>query len=221
MKTSIWDILSFLLIIGIVLFAAVVALIFINPNSPINPFPPQGGGIASLFIPSPTPTQRRLPPTWTPTSRPTDQPTATRRPTSTSQPTFTAFVLPSPTLIAKTVLPTNTRAPLEGKCKVVSQTPSDGTSIAPGSIFTSRWVLQNTSDTPWRSDGIDVRFRSGESMHTGKSVIDLPATVGVGDTFEVTIQMMAPETKGYHITYWAFMEGSTPRCSFYIEIFTE
>ncbi len=226
MKTSIWDILTFLLIVGIVLIALAALLLFINPNLPFNPFPPQGGGLSSLFIPSPTATVRRLPPTWTPTPRPTEAATPTRKPTSTAAPTstpfvITPFVLPSPTQPPKSLLPTNERLPLEGKCKVVSQDPADGTSFKPGTVFTTRWVLQNTSDTNWPSDGIDVRFKSGESMHTGKSIIDLPRTVVPGDTFEVTVTMQAPKTAGYHITYWAFMEGLNPRCTFYVEIFTD
>lgn len=226
MKTSFWDILTTVLVFGIVIIALGVLLLFINPSMPFNPFPPQGGGLASLFIPTSTPTPRRLPPTWTPTSRPPELATATRKPTSTAMPTstpfvITPFVLPSPTLPPKSIIPTNSRLPLEGKCKIVSQSPEDGTSFRPDTTFTTRWILQNTSDTNWPSDGIDVKYKSGESMHTGKSAIDLPRTIVPGDTFEVTVTMISPKTTGFHITYWVLMEGLNPRCTFYVEIFTD
>jgi hypothetical protein len=222
MKISIWDVLTTLVVIGIVITLGMVLLLFINPALPFNPFPPAGGGLAGLFIPSATPTPRRLPPTWTPTARPTEAPSPTRRPTSTPIPSITPFVLPSPTMAAKTVYPTNERLPLEGKCKVVNQSPSDGTAFKPGDIFTTAWSIQNTSDTNWGTDGIDVRFRGGDAIHTsGKNVIDLPKTVIPGDIYDITIQMKAPDRPGYHITYWALMEGNTPRCTFYVEIFVE
>jgi hypothetical protein len=174
-----------------------------------------------LFIPTTTPTPRRLPPTWTPTSRPTDAATPTKKPTSTAMPTYTPFVLPSPTTMKQTLLPTNSRLPMEGKCKVVSQEPADGTSFKGGTTFTTKWTLMNTSETNWGTDGIDVRFKAGEAMHTGKDVIDLPRTIVPGNTFDVTITMVAPEKSGYHITYWILAEGTTTRCTFYVEIFTE
>ncbi len=222
MKISIWDVLTTLVVIAIVIIVGMVGLLFLNPALPFNPFPPSGGGIAGLFISSPTPTPRRLPPTWTATARPTEAATPTRRPTSTPIPSITAFVLPSPTMAEKTVYPTNERLPLEGKCKVINQSPSDGTVYKAGDIFITDWTLQNSSETNWGTDGIDVRYRGGEAMHTsGANIIDLPKTIIPGASYDITIQMKAPERPGYHITYWALMEGTTPRCTFYVEIFTE
>ena len=222
MKISFWDVMTTLVVIAMIVFALLILLLFINPALPFNPFPPSGGGLASLFIPTSTPTPRRLPPTWTPTARPTEAPSPTRRPTSTSVPSITPFVLPSPTMAAKTVYPTNERLPLEGKCKVVSQIPKDGTVFKAGEIFTTDWTLQNTSETNWGTDGIDVRYRGGEALHTsGKNIIDLPKTIIPGGMYDITIQMKAPDKPGYHVTYWALMEGTTPRCTFYVEIFVE
>lgn len=221
MKMSLWDIMTFLLVIGIVVVAALILLLFMNPNMPFNPFPPEGGGLASLFIPSSTPTPRRLPPTWTPTARPPEAATPTRRPTSTLLPTFTPFVLPTLTPAPKTVYPTNSRPPLAGKCKVVRQDPADGTSIAPGASFTTLWVLQNTSDTDWTEGNIDVKFGGGTPMHTSRNLIDFPRTVRDLESFDLTISMIAPDEPGYYITYWMLAEGSLSRCTFYIEIFVD
>jgi hypothetical protein len=73
--------------------------IFINPQMPLNPFPPPREGEGA----SPTPTRTpegaaTFPPTWTPTHTatptdtpvPTDTPTVTSTPTDTPTPTFTA-----------------------------------------------------------------------------------------------------------------------------------
>lgn len=221
MKTSIWDILTLLLIIGMVGMVIVFLVIFINPNMPFNPFPPDGSGITSLFVPTFTPTPRRLPPTWTPTPFPTEESTPTRRPTSTPLATFTPFVLPTLTPIPKTIYPTNERPPLAGKCKVINQSPADGSSVAPGASFTTLWTLQNTSDRDWTKDNIDVRFGGGIPMHTSKNLIDFPANVVSGSNFDLTISMVAPKDPGYYLTYWTLTEGSLVRCTFYVEIFVD
>lgn len=221
MKMSVWDILTFLLVIGIIVVAGFAFLLFINPDFAFNPFPPEGGGLSALFIPSSTPTPRRLPPTWTPTARPTEANTPTRRPTSTLLPTFTPFVLPTLTPAPKTVYPTNERPSLVGKCKVVNQTPADGSSVAPGAAFTTLWTLQNTSDRDWTTDSLDLRYRGGTPMHTSKDLIDFPTNVRDGGTFDLTISMVAPKEPGYYLTYWALMEGSLARCTFYVEIFVD
>jgi hypothetical protein len=222
MKASFWDIFTALVILAILVAIGYFALVFTYPSLPFNPFPPNLIDVPTLVIPSATPTVRKLPPTWTPTAQEQVGETPAYHATSTLIPTITPFVLPTFTMQAKTVYPTNSRLPLEGKCKVLNQTPADGTTFAADEIFTAAWTLQNTSDTNWGTDGIDVRFKAGEAMHTsGEDVIDLPQTVVPGGRYDITIQMKAPSTTGYHITYWSLMEGDTPRCTFYVEIFVK
>ncbi|WP_172634594.1 NBR1-Ig-like domain-containing protein [Anaerolinea thermophila] len=220
MKNSIWDILTMILLLGIVIVAVGVLMLFQNPYLVFNPFPPPPP-VPTIFVPSFTPTPKSLPPTWTPTAFPTLISEATKRPTSTPLPTNTPFVLPSPTPILKTVYPTNARLPLEGKCKVLAQSPEDGKTIKAGETFRVSWTLQNTSTEPWRSDSIDVRFKGGVPMHTSKDVIDLPKSVEPNGTIDITITMTAPEKAGYQITYWTLSAGSTVKCTFYVEIFVE
>lgn len=89
MKPSIWDILAIVLIAATLTIFFVVLVIFINPDSSVNPYPlptlPP-----TVVIPSPTATLISLPPTWTPA--PVIQPT--RAATSTPVPTETPFVIP-------------------------------------------------------------------------------------------------------------------------------
>lgn len=68
MKLSFWDALSILFITATILLIAVVAIIFFDPESPINPFP-YPTMPATISVPSLTPTKVFLPPTWTPTPK--------------------------------------------------------------------------------------------------------------------------------------------------------
>lgn len=89
MKLSIWDILTIVVVAITAILLLVMLVIFINPNSSINPFP-QPTLPALVVLPSPTATLYMLPATWTPT--PLVE--ATRMPSSTPIPTMTPLVLP-------------------------------------------------------------------------------------------------------------------------------
>jgi hypothetical protein len=97
------------MILTLLVFACYVA-IFLNPYSPINPFPPvawvppsspaEGQSATATVVPTFTP-PLTFPPTWTPTLTLVPTATGTRRPTSTAVP-------PTPTW---TPIPTATRPP--------------------------------------------------------------------------------------------------------------
>jgi hypothetical protein len=91
--------------------------IFINPQMPLNPFPPpRGVGVAS---PTPTRTPEAgatFPPTWTPTH--TSTPTDTPLPTDTPTVTPTATSTPTPTFT-----PTATRPPAPPPTATSTNTP--------------------------------------------------------------------------------------------------
>lgn len=74
------------------------ALIFVNPNSSLNPLPP-GGRIPPSLTPSPAPAT--LPPTWTASPTLELTPTRTLAPTWTPLPTNTPFSLVPPTRTPK------------------------------------------------------------------------------------------------------------------------
>ncbi len=118
MKFSIWDILSVVMLFATVIVVMVVAQIFLDPRSGINPFPPPTMP-APLVLPTQTHTPispLRLPPTWTPTVvkatlETAASPTALKA-TITPLPTSTGFVVPTWTpTITPTVTPTITRTP--------------------------------------------------------------------------------------------------------------
>jgi len=224
MKSSlIWNVLSVIFILGICFIAGVVGMIFADPNTPLNPFPPETP-VPVLVLPSSTPTiaVQVLPPTWTstPASPQEIQPSSTARPTVTAVPSRTPFILPSPTKVPTNPFPTNARAPLAGRCKVTSQSPSDGTTYAKGTEFTTAWTIQNTSDATWDKENVDVKFQSGDAMHKSGNTLDLPQSVLPNESVKITITMTTPDTAGYHIATWNFSAGSKVLCTFYVEIFT-
>jgi hypothetical protein len=91
-----FDIASMLLLVAVVITVATIFLIFRNPYSPLNPYPPSTA-IPTIFIPSATPSPTdpvRLPGTWTPTITPT--PTDTLTPTMTFTPLPTETGTPAP-----------------------------------------------------------------------------------------------------------------------------
>lgn len=221
-SSSIWNVLSILMILGFCLVAGVVGIIFTDPNSALNLFPPETP-VPVLVLPSSTPSVPVLSPTWTltPATQVEVVASATPRATSTPVPSRTPFILPSPTKAPINAFPTNARVPLAGRCKVTAQSPSDGTSFQKGAEFTTSWTIENTSDAAWDKENVDVRYQSGDAMQKGSSSADLPQTVAPGASVTITITMLAPQTSGYHITYWNFSSGSQVLCTFYVEIFIE
>jgi len=83
------NVLSGILVTGTLVVGLIFAIIFINPQTPINPLPPTTLPVLVLtWTPSPTP-RPVLPPTWTATIQPTAEPTETPQPTDTPLPTDT------------------------------------------------------------------------------------------------------------------------------------
>jgi hypothetical protein len=72
----VWNILTALVLFGIMVFMALGAYLFNNPRSALNPFPPPELP-ALLVLPSLTPTPKVLPPTWTVTPSVTNTATIT------------------------------------------------------------------------------------------------------------------------------------------------
>jgi len=104
---QLWDILSVLILILTVCLVVYFALIFINPASSLNLFPP-GQGFLSNPTPTLTPTLLQLEATWTASPTLALTPSDTPRPTFTPEPTFTPFSLIPPTKTSRPPTPTRT-----------------------------------------------------------------------------------------------------------------
>lgn len=121
MRVSIWDVLTILLLLGLLGLVLVFGSIFMDPNSGLNPFPP-ATEIPSVFVPTLTLTLRSLPSIGTPTIETSATP-LTLQPSSTFGPTQTGFVLPTFTLTpTSTNTPTNT--PTRTSTPTVTRTPT-------------------------------------------------------------------------------------------------
>lgn len=88
----IWNILTVLVLLSAVCLGSVFLMIFINPSSSLNPFPPPTMPVLAPTDTA-TPTLRAiLPPTWTPTA------TIAATATPTPEPTYTLTpIIPQPT----------------------------------------------------------------------------------------------------------------------------
>ena len=89
------NVLSGIFVSGTVVVVLLFALIFINPQSGLNPLPPPT--IPALVLTNtPTPTPKGiLPATWTPTTAPTITPTETQIPSDTPEPTPEDTAIPT------------------------------------------------------------------------------------------------------------------------------
>lgn len=110
-RTKIWNILTIVVLIGVLCTGGYFLSILINPASALNPFPPQALPTALEFF-TPTATIPLQPATWTPS--PTIPPTVTRTgaPTWTPIPSNTPFFLSTGTSRwTPTRTPTASRTP--------------------------------------------------------------------------------------------------------------
>ncbi|MCL4530654.1 MAG: hypothetical protein M1282_14740 [Chloroflexi bacterium] len=113
---SLWDMLSILVLIITLCIGGYFALIFVNPTSPLNPFPPPP---TPFLFPTATITPIQPEATWTATIAITT-PTATLAPLITLEPSITPVLLVPPT---KTPQPTSTpKAPFSSSYKNIAST---------------------------------------------------------------------------------------------------
>ena len=112
-----WDLLSILAVLMTFCVGGYFLMVFVNPTTPLNPFPP----VPTLYqFPTATITAIQLQPTWTASPLPPVTATDTARPTFTAFPTSTLFSLIPPT---QTPLATSTpKAPFSATVTYISST---------------------------------------------------------------------------------------------------
>ncbi len=138
----------------------------------------------------------------------------------TNTPTFTpTTVFPSPTATIF-ISQINTAVPAVTQPISYSSTTScdiaafisditipDGTELDPGESFTKTWSLQNSGSCTWTTD-YTIYFFSGDQMDGISSQAISSAAVVSGDTVEISIDMIAPDTVGHYTGYWALKNAS-------------
>ncbi len=194
-SSLVWNILTVLVLMAVVCVGLGFGMIFLDPYSAINPFPPPTLP-PTLAFPTVTPTPLGvLPPTWTPL--PTEEPTATNtpRPTSTPFPTETPFSLFTPTETAA-VSPT---APLG--------MPYD---LAPGSpVAISSVAFPPEAGCNWMGVAGQVLDLSGAPISTG-IVIQLSGVYGGTFVEKTSLTGIAPQ---YGLAGYEFYLGDKPIAS--------
>lgn len=217
MKPSIWDILTGVVLLGIVVMVAVFGFLLLQPGpfSPVSPSTTpvspdqmtQATLIPTLFVPTFTATN-------TATNTPVASPTPTRKFT-------TSTPIPTPTHV---ILPTFTKSPRPntggggsggyGTCLVTQQTPMDGSYELAGQSFDVSWTLKNTSNKTWRSDSVDVKNTAGVGPG---GALDLTYDVSPQASFQLSTRLTAPTAAGTYRSNWGLYEGTTPVCTFFVE----
>jgi hypothetical protein len=111
----------------------------------------------------------------------------------------------SPTLtplasIASPTLPANTTKSKCASASLVSETIPDGTIFKPGEQFTKTWEIQNTSTCSWDTN-YKIVFWDGDVLG-GAYVYNLPQAVDPGQTFPISLLMIAPAAEATYTSKW-------------------
>ena len=155
MRILILNILSGIFVFLTLLFFIFFMIVFINPQSSLNPMP-QATLPEVLVLPTKTATYKQLPPTWTTSPEdfsggPTQSPDSENslQPSSTSLPTSTSFYLSTRTNTPTfTSTPTETGTPTSTPTKtpVPANTKANtATKVPPTATFTEKPLIRDTN----------------------------------------------------------------------------
>lgn len=126
---------------------------------------------------------------------------ATATPTVTgTPPTATPSKTPAP--ITQTVPPSSC-----DKAQFVADVNfPDGSVLQPGAQFTKTWRLKNVGSCKWTTS-YQLVFFSGEKMSAASSAA-FTKEVAIGETVDISINMVAPTSSGSYRGYWMFKNAS-------------
>ena len=94
----------------------------------------------------------------------------------------------------------------------------DGTNFTPGEAFTKVWRLRNGGTTTWTTD-YALAFIGGAQMG-GPNAVPLANSVPPGETVDISVNLVAPETTGNYRGYWEMRNaaGELFATAVYVEI---
>jgi hypothetical protein len=102
------------------------------------------------------------------------------------------------------VSPNSTATPITGGVDLAEfstdVTIPDGTDFDPGAGFTKVWQLRNTGTNTWTPQ-YSLAFLTGEQMSALGEVL-LSGNVPPGETVEVSVDLVAPQTVGTYTGFW-------------------
>ena len=109
--------------------------------------------------------------------------------------------------------------PPSSACALVSQNPADDTVFTPNFSFQASWTVQNTGQAVWESANFNVRFlgSNGVPIHLGSDLYNLASNVDLGQTYTVTVPMIAPAEPGKYSELWGIFGGDNISvCQFWL-----
>lgn len=86
-------------------------------------------------------------------------------------------------------------------CKVVGV--NEIPDLLPREQFDAIWTVQNISNITWDEDLIGYHFLAGEELYKYESYYPIDVHPKDGDTFDIAVDMIAPEQPGWHFTKWS------------------
>ena len=93
----------------------------------------------------------------------------------------------------------------------------DGTTLKPNESFTKTWRLKNVGTCSW-TPSYAVIFSSGDSMD-GPATQALTGTVNPGQTVDISIDLIAPDTDKSYKGYWKLRNAAgVTFATFYVDI---
>lgn len=138
-------------------------------------------------------------------------PSSTPIPSFTPPPTFTPAP-PTATFIPWTATPAVTAT--SAVCSITSASPAYGADFDKNAPFDGNWTVKNLTSTTWSKDSTDFKFISGTKFQDNKdlTVLDFKSDVAKNETYNVIVDMTAPNTSGRYSATWAFVQGSNVLC---------
>ena len=130
--------------------------------------------------------------------------TAQALPTNTALPTATPTLEPTSTPNSESDSD-NTDSDCLQASFVEDVTIEDRSLVDQNESFTKIWRLENASNCVWDKDYMVV-FSSGYQMGA-PGAIDLPEDVTPGETVDIAIDMIAPDSPGVYTGYWMLMSA--------------
>jgi hypothetical protein len=111
--------------------------------------------------------------------------------------------------------PVATGQPSGNYCTVSIAAPRSSVSVL--SKFDAIWTIRNLSGYEWRTDSVDYQYIGGTKMHK-QAGYDLTQTIKDGESAQIVVDMIAPDTPGLYNTTWAIASGSRTLCVLYVTV---
>lgn len=118
----------------------------------------------------------------------------------------TPLPLATPSPVPTSPAPSPTSLPCNSAQFVGDVSVPDLASFTPGAAFTKTWRLRNTGSCTW-TNLYSLVFVGGDAMSSASSV-PLPGVVRPGETIDVSVFLIAPDTTGVYKGNWMLQDAS-------------